>query len=219
MTRLGTGVYVKTATNGTQTYYYTNLSEAQKFNPALTAANSRYAYSANDYQILGHNTPDWSLGMQNTFRYKAFDLGIFAYFRWGQMINYVMPGWYQPQGFATNASPSRTIPEHFNYWTPENPSNDFPVMDYLSTSSLAGFSGLTYVDGSFFKLKNITLGYTLPASTTKKASIQRLRVYATITNPLIIAKSHLLKEYDPEMNGSLEYPLTRQIVGGLNVTF
>jgi hypothetical protein len=36
---------------------------------------------------------------------------------------------------------------------------------------------------------------------------------------LIIAKSHLIKDYDPEMNGTLEYPLTRQIVAGLNVTF
>ena len=131
-----------------------------------------------------------------------------------------MPGWYQPSGFATNASPSRTFPEYFNYWTPENPSNDFPVMNYLSTtSSMTGFSGLSYLDGSFFKIKNITLGYTLPANLLKRVSIQRLRVYATITNPLIYAKSHLIKQYDPEMNGSLEYPLTKQVVAGLNLTF
>jgi hypothetical protein len=117
MAKVATGVYVKTATDGTQTYYYTNLPDAQKFNPNLTAASSKYSYSANDYQILGHNTPDWSLGIQNVFRYKDFDLNIHVYFRWGQMINYVMPGWYQPNGFATNASPSRTIPENFNYWT------------------------------------------------------------------------------------------------------
>ena len=93
-------------------------------------------------------------------------------------------------------------------------------MNYLSTSStISGFSGLTYVDGSFFKIKNITLGYTLPANLLKKASIQRLRVYATMTNPLIIAKSHLIKDYDPEMNGVLDYPLTKQVVAGLNVTF
>ena len=220
MTKLGTGVYVKEAANGTKTYYYTNLADAQKFDPSLTAATSKYSYSANDYQILGHNTPDWSLGFQNVFRYKGFDLTIFAYLRWGQMINYVMPGWYQPNGFATNASPSRTFPEYFNYWTPENPSNDFPAMNYLSTSStITGFSGLTYVDGSFFKIKNITLGYTLPANLMKRASIQRLRIYATITNPVIVAKSHLIKQYDPEMNGSLEYPLTRQAVAGLNLTF
>jgi len=220
MSHLATGVFVKTATDGTQTYYYTNLADAQKFNPNLTAATSKYSYSANDYEILGHNSPNWSLGIQNQFRYKSFDLTIYAYFRWGQMINYNMLGWYQPNGFATNASPSRTIPVYFNYWTPENPSNDFPAMNYqYSTSTISGFSGLTYVDGSFFKLKNITLGYTLPAAASKRASIQKLRVYATITNPLVIAKSHLLKQYDPEMNGELSYPLTRQIVGGLNLTF
>ena len=131
-----------------------------------------------------------------------------------------MPGWYQPNGLATNASPSRTFPTYFNYWTPENPSNDFPAMNYLSTSStIAGFSGLTYVDGSFFKIKNITLGYTLEPNLLKKVSIQRLRMYATMTNPLIIAKSHLIKDYDPEMNGVLDYPLTKQVVVGLNVTF
>ena len=219
MTRAGTGVFVKTAADGTQTYYYANLAEAQKYNPALTAANAKYSYSANDYQILGHNNPNWSLGIQNGFKYKSFDLTVFAYFRWGQMINYVMPGWYQPTTFATNASPSRTFPGYFNYWTPENPSNDFPVLNFQNSNNTAGFSGLTYVDGSFFKIKNISLGYTLPARTTKRIAIQRLRVYATITNPLIIAKSHLINQYDPEMNGSLEYPLTRQIVGGLNVTF
>jgi hypothetical protein len=220
MTQLAQGVYMKQAADGTKTYYYNNLAEAQKFNPALTAATSRYTYSNNDFQILGHNSPDWSLGVQNGFKYKSFDLTVYAYFRWGQMINYVMPGWYQPNGFATNASPSRTIPEHFNYWTPENPSNDFPVMNYLATSSsMTGFSGLTYVDGSFFKIKNITLGYTLPADLGRRLSIQRLRVYGTITNPLIVAKNHLLKQYDPEMNGVLDYPLTKQAVVGLNVTF
>lgn len=220
MTQVATGVYVKEAADGTKTYYYNNLADAQKINPSLTAASAKYTYSANDYQILGHNSPSWSLGFQNGFKYKNIDLSIYAYFRWGQMINYNMLGWYQPNGFATNASPSRTIPEYFNYWTPENPSNDFPAMNYLSTSStIAGFSGLTYVDGSFFKIKNITLGYTLPSGIARRASIQKLRLYGTVTNPLIVAKSRLIKQYDPEMNGELSYPLTKQVVAGLNITF
>ena len=220
MSRLQEGVYVKVAANGTKSYYYNNLADAQKYDPSLTAASSRYTYSANDFQILGQNTPKWSLGVQNTFRYKNFDLSVFAYFRWGQMINYVMPGWYQPSAFATNASPSRTFPEYFNYWTPENPSNDFPVMNYLmGPSNFTGFAGLNYIDGSFFKIKNISLGYTLPANISKKASIQKFRVYATLTNPVIVAKSHLIKGYDPEMNGVLDYPLTKQFVAGLNITF
>ncbi|MBO9617521.1 MAG: TonB-dependent receptor [Niabella sp.] len=220
MTRLDNGVYVKTAADGTQTYYYNDLTAAQKYNSSLTAANSKYSYSANDYQVLGHNSPDWSLGFQNGFKYKNIDLTVYAYFRWGQMINYNMLGWYQPSGFATNASPSRTIPEYFNYWTPENPTNDFPVMNYqATTSSMTGFAGLSYVDGSFFKIKNITIGYTLPSNLIKKLALQKFRLYGTITNPVVLAKSPLLKQYDPEMNGVLSYPLTKQVVLGLNVTF
>lgn len=223
MTRLAEGVYMKetgTGDNITRRYYYTNLAEAQKFDPSLTAANSKYTYSNNDYQVLGSNVPKWSLGFQNSFKYKNLDLGIYMYMRWGQMINYSMMGWYQPNAFAVNASPSRTFPASFNYWTPTNPSNDFPVMNYnYGASQFLGFSGLNYVDGSFLKIKNITLGYTLPANISKKASIEKLRLYGTVTNPVIIARSHLLKEYDPEMNGSLEYPLTKQVVLGLNITF
>lgn len=219
MTKAATGVYVKDV-NGVKAYYYTNLADAQKINPALTLASAKYAYSANDYQILGHTSPNWSLGFQNTFQYKGFDLTIYAYARWGQMINYNMLGWYQPNGFATNASPSRTFPEYFNYWTPDNPSNYFPVMNYqASASTLTGFSGLTYVDGSFVKIKNITLGYVLPTKLLGKMSMQRFRLYGTITNPLVIAKSPLIKQYDPEMGGELSYPLTKQVVVGLNVTF
>jgi TonB-linked SusC/RagA family outer membrane protein len=219
ITRLAEGVYSKTATDGTVSYYYTDLAAAQKFNSSLTDATSIYKYSSNDYQILGHNSPNWSLGFQNRFSYKNWELSVYSYFRWGQMISYNMMGWYQPNGFATNASPSRTIPVNFNYWTPTNPSNDFPVMDYQATSStMTGFSGLNYVDGSFFKIKNITLSYNMPTSITKRIALQRFRVYATITNPLIITKSKVLKNYDPEMNGELSYPLTKQIVMGLNVT-
>ena len=47
----------------------------------------------------------------------------------------------------------------------------------------------------------------------------KCRLYATITNPLTVAKSHLLKDYDPEMNGALKYPLSKQLVFGVNVSF
>lgn len=205
MKRIGEGVYVKTNNDGTETEY---------------TADSKYSYSSNDYQVLGHNSPDWTMGFQNGFRYKDFDLSIYAFFRWGQTIDYNMLGWYQPNTLTTNASPSRTFPAYFNYWTPTNPSNDFPVMDYTASSStMTGFRGLNFVDGSFFKLKNVTLGYTLPKTLSKKLSIDKFRVYGTVTNLLVISKSHLIKDYDPEMNGSLQYPLTKQLVVGLNITF
>ena len=193
--------------------YYTKV-DADGVEQTYNAENP-YTTSANDYQVLGHNSPDWSLGLQNTLKYKNFDLSIYMYMRWGQMIKYDMLTEYDPTG-------RDNYPTYFNVWSETNPSNDFPAMDASISNKLAyypGFSSLAYVDGSFFKIKNITLGYSLPTKLQKKLGLTNLRVYGTITNPLIIRKSHLLKDYDPEMNGSYDFPLTRQLVFGLNVSF
>ncbi len=74
------------------------------------------------------------------------------------------------------------------------------------------------VDGSFFKIKNVTLGYSLPQSWLKNVFMERLRVYFTAYNPLIVAKG-LLKDTDPETNGSDSFPTYREFVFGVNVTF
>jgi TonB-linked SusC/RagA family outer membrane protein len=192
------GTFYKLNDNGEKVYY---------------TAEKQYAYSDADYQILGHNSPDWTLGFQNSFTYKDFDLTVFTYFRWGQMIKYSMLGSYDPTG-------KKNFPTYFNYWTEDNPSNDFPAINAnRSLDSYTGYYALQYVDGSFVKIKNITLGYTLPKSLLQKAAINKCRFYATITNPFVFAKSSLLKDYDPEMNGSLNYPLTKQMVFGVNLSF
>ena len=79
-------------------------------------------------------------------------------------------------------------------------------------------SSLAYQEGSFFKIKNITLGYTLPKVACNKMRIQNLRLYGTLTNPLVHATNKMLKDYDPEMNGQLNNPLTKQLVFGLSLT-
>lgn len=193
--------------------YYTK-NDAEGVEHRYDASNP-YALSADDYQVIGHNSPDWSLGFQNTFKYKDFDLSIYMYMRWGQMINYKMLTNYDPTG-------KNNYPEYFNVWSENNPSNDFPAMNASISDKLSyypGFAALSYVDGSFFKIKNITLGYTLPTNICKRLGLSNLRVYGTITNPLIVSKSHLLKDYDPEMNGNYNYPLTKQLVFGLNIAF
>lgn len=168
-----------------------------------------------DQQVLGHPSPDWTMGLKNTFTYKGFDLSIYLYWRYGQTIDYSMLGRY-----STGASSN--FPTYFDYATPEtlDRSHTYPLMTTTKTfSTITGSRGVCYVDGSFFKVKNITLGYTLPKSVLKSIGIQSLRVYGTITNPLVFAKSSLLKDYDPEMAGNLDYPLTKQMVFGVNVSF
>lgn len=192
-------------------YYTKNVDGEEK---VYNAANP-YEISSADMQVIGHNSPDWSLGFQNNFKYKNFDLSIYMYMRWGQMIKYSLLTDYDPTGV-------NNYPTYFNVWSETNPSNDFPAMNASITDKLSyynGFAARAYVDGSFFKIKNITLGYTLPSKLCKSLGIANFRLYGTITNPLIVAKSHLLKDYDPEMNGSFNYPLTKQLVFGLNLSF
>lgn len=201
MHRVSEGVWEKTYTleDGT---VETNQYDAE--NP--------YSVNANDRQILGHNTPDWQLGFQNSFTWKSFDLSIYMYFRHGQMFYYDPITWYSSSG--------GNFPAHFNYWTKDNPSNDFPALDATRNwKSDEYYTSHAYVDGSFFKIKNITLGYTLPVSACRKIGISNLRVYGTITNPLVHANNKLLKGYDPEMNGKLDFPLTKQVVCGLSLSF
>ncbi len=177
--------------------------------------DNKYIVSENDKQVVGHNSPDWTAGLKNTLTYKNFDLTIYMFWRFGQMIDYELIGAYEP-------NVGRNQPTHFDYWTQATGESNhyFPALNsQMNRIDYYGYSGLSIVDGSFFKIKNITLGYTLPTNMAKKIGIENLRVYGTITNPLIIAKSDLLKGYDPEMNGSMSYPLTKQLVFGVNLTF
>ncbi len=174
-------------------------------------AEKPYLMSAVDKQMIGHASPDWSFGFQNTFTYKWFDLSIYMYGRFGQMMYYDPLVWYSSSG--------GNFPDYFNYWTPENPSNDFPSLNSTRNWKEDGYTARAFVDGSFFKIKNITLGYTLGKKACSKIGLKNFRVYATITNPLVVAKSHLIKDYDPEMNGSLDFPLTKQLVFGVNLSF
>ena len=203
MTKVSDGVYEKS--------YPKELDEDGKPLTRRFDAENPYTPGDNDRIMLGHNTPDWSLGFQNRFSYKAFDLSIYMYWRHGQMIGYDPILWYSSGGGA--------FPSHFNYWTSTNPSNDFPALDNTRDwKQDSWYSAKKYQDGSFFKIKNITLGFTLPRSVCDRISIRGLRLYTTITNPLVHASNPLLKNYDPEMNGSLDFPLTKQLVVGLNLS-
>jgi TonB-linked SusC/RagA family outer membrane protein len=165
-----------------------------------------------DRTYLGSVVPKWSLGFQNTFSYKGFDLGIYMIVRWGQMINAEFMGRYNPDGTGNGLA-------FMDYWTPENGSNDFPRPSKSPLSSYAGYQSLNFVDGSFIKIKNVTFGYTFPKSITEKIKLGSLRLYATGSNLFTFTKSHLLKNYDPERGGETDDPLTRQFVFGLNVGF
>ena len=76
-----------------------------------------------------------------------------------------------------------------------------------------------YIDVSYFKIRNISIGYSLPSNALKAIGVSKLRFYATASNPFTIAKSHLLKNYDPERGGDEKMPLSKQIIMGVNLNF
>lgn len=169
--------------------------------------------TAADRQYLGSRSPKWTGGLNNSISYKGFDLNVYMLLRWGQMIDAEFLGRFDPSGVSNS-------PVNLDYWTPENPSNDFPrpkkdgkLYDYY------GYMSLNYIDGSYFKIKNLSLGYTLPSKLTNQFGISKFRLYATASNLFTASKSHLIQNYDPERGGSETMPLTKQLVFGFNLNF
>ncbi|UEG54153.1 TonB-dependent receptor [Mucilaginibacter daejeonensis] len=168
----------------------------------------------NDRTVIGHQQPRWYGGLQNTFTYKGFDLNVFLMARYGQTVKGEFIGRYNPSG-DTNG------PANFDYWTINNPSNDFPRPGRGNLSNLYPntYTSLLYIDGSFLKIKNVSLGYTLPKSVTDRLKVATLRFYATGSNLFTYAKNPLLRDYDPERGGAESSPLSRQLVFGVNLDF
>lgn len=163
----------------------------------------------NDRVILGSEVPDFVMGMNNTFRYKDFDLRVFMYWRQGQTLHAEAAGY---GSFRNQGDPGLK----FNYWTEDNPTNDFPRPEKSFSSSDPRLESLGYVDGSYLKIKEITLGYSLPKTWISKINTSKVRVYCSLKN--FFTFSHF-DNYDPERGGSLSYPMTKQAVFGLNVEF
>jgi len=177
-------------------------------------AQGKHSYGADDKEILGSGVPKWTGGIQNTFTYGNFDLVLLITGRWGQMIASEMITRYDPTTGTGNS------PDDIDYWTPENTGAYLPRPGiHSSTSGYIGFDALKYVDGSFLKLRNVTLGYSFTEKLISRWHMHKLRAYFTANNPYIYTKSKLLKYQDPETNGSDNFPLTKQFVIGLNVTF
>ena len=160
-----------------------------------------------DRIVLGTPQPKWSGSLINTFRLFNFDLTVNIFARWGQMLNAGAYA-YDPRMYDN----MRAV----DYWTPENPTNAYPRYD-ASRAELPFESTLRYVDGSFIKLKNVTLGYSLSPRLMARSRFNTVRLYFSARNPAILY-SNLVEGLDPERNGSISFPLARVFMLGLDLT-
>lgn len=169
-----------------------------------------YSIDEQDFVILGTPSPDWTAGMNNTFVYKNFDLSVYMYAEIGGLYSddftYMFSAWDN---------------EHWNkldlpYWTPENRNNKYPAVGAQSYNTQV----LGLVSGTFLKIQNITLGYTLPERIARKLRMQSARAYVSVQNPFTFTA---YRGSDPEVIGENVYtqlslyPMT--FTFGLNLKF
>ena len=176
--------------------------------------NNDKKIDANDRVVLGSQQPDWSGGMTQRFSWKGIDLSIVAFARVGNMVK---SDFYQNYNTLFGRYNNLDI----NYWTPANPTNDFPRPN-RNQERPNNYTTLSYFDGSFFKIRNIGVGYNLPKSLMDRWKMQALRVSVDVKQPLIIAPyRQKYKGIDPEdVNTiSVDAPATWMLQFGLNATF
>ena len=171
--------------------------------------------TADDRTNIGNGTPDWTYGLNLNADWKGFDFNIFFQ---GVAGNEVFDGTFRSDVSSGNY-PSWML----GRWTGEGTSNKYPRLA-LGDDTNWQVSDLYVCDGSYFRLKNITLGYTLPQNLTRKVCIERLRVYVQAEN---LATWTKYWGFDPEISSGATslgvdrgiYPQARTFTIGANISF
>ena len=174
--------------------YWKNTTDSEG-NVTGRELTSNFA-EANQYE-MGDALPDMTGGLRTTFRWKGLDLNIQTAFQiGGKQWDGASANMYDPgrAGFAVSDDLIR------NTWTPENPNAEFPMLMYGGTWQFpASNVNALYRDASYFSLKNLNIGYTLPQKWTSKLSIESIRVFFNADN-LCFVSAH--DGFDPRMGFS-----------------
>lgn len=201
--------------------YFSNENNTQPGMPKYKDMNGDGVIDTNDRTMIGRGLPIHTGGFTNDFEYKGFDLSIFFQWSYGNdVLN-------ANRLFFENVNNSRNLNQYASYanrWTPDNPTSDIPVAKNSSSNKVV--SSRVIEDGSFLRLKTLSLGYTLPKNVIKKWGISTARVYVAGQNLWTISG---YSGYDPEVsirNSALTpgldysaYPRAYAINFGVNLGF
>ena len=187
-------------------------------NPLFEDLDGDGKVSDGDLTYIGDAIPDFTYGLTLTAAYKGIDLTVFGT---GSHGNKIFNCINRPDYAASNR-----LKEVFydNRWTVDNPNGTVPRAGANDMDKYATSSALVY-DGSFFKIKQIQLGYTLPTNLTKKVYMQNVRAYVSLDDFFTFTKYPGLdpetctQEYNCPGLDKGNYPNMRKLVLGLSVTF
>lgn len=170
---------------------------------------------ANDRTFIGDPTPNWTFGFTVNLEWNNFDALIFGQ---GVAGNKVFQGLRRLDINNANYS-TRAL----GRWTGEGSSNDFPrLTDADANNNFTNPSEFYLEDGSYFRLKTVQIGYSLPRTLSNRIGLQKIRLYAMAENLMTFTK---YTGFDPEIGGGIMsidrgiYPQARSYMFGLNVAF
>lgn len=199
---------------------FSGESNTQPGMPKYKDINGDGVVDANDKTVIGRGAPIHTGGFTNDFSYRGVDLSIFFQWSYGNDI-------LNANRLFFEQTSSRNTNQYASYagrWTPQNPTSDIPSS--AQTSSKNVISSRVIEDGSYLRLKAVTLGYTFPKKLLTKARISNLRIYLAAQNLWTWTN---YSGYDPEVsirNSPLTpgidysaYPRAFTVSFGLNLAF
>ncbi|HYG37999.1 MAG TPA: TonB-dependent receptor [Cytophagales bacterium] len=168
-----------------------------------------------DRTFIGNPNPKFIFAMNNTFAYKGIDLSIFLQGVSGNDIFNANRIWQEGMAVAQNQTTAT-----LDRWQGEGTSTSMPRAVYNDPNKNTRVSDRFIEDGSYFRIKNISIGYTIPQEISKRFKVSSLRIYASGQN-LYTFTSYT--GFDPEVGVSgidnSVYPVTRTYSVGMNLSF
>jgi len=193
--------------------------------------------TAKDRQIVGNALPKYTGGLNNNISYRSVDLGFFFYFQQGNKIMNMNDFFMIHGGTQANIG---FVPRQLERWQKAGDKTDIPRLTTFSANpdqnggaannyggNVASLSSRYLENGSFFRLKTLSLGYTLPLGAIRRLGLSNARAYVQATNVFTVTKYRGL---DPEVSSQSNnqntagydwatVPQARTVQVGLNVTF
>lgn len=166
-----------------------------------------------DMSIIGNSTPRYSYGLRANVEWKGFDLDLFFQGVGKRDV------WMSTLYYLTQYSNEWVgIPKAaMDYWSPENPDAFFPRPIISGAADVTSVQSRFLQNGAYVRLKQLTLGYSVPGSLIQNVGLDRIRLFVTGSNLWTLTK--MIEISDPELPGPSSYPLYRSFSLGANISF
>lgn len=166
-----------------------------------------------DQTIIGNSTPRYSYGFRLDADWKGFDIAIFFQGVGKRQV------WPSGMFFLNHYGDQWAVPQKFNvdYWTPENTDAFFPKARLSNVGDVRATQSYFLQNAAYLRLKQLTIGYSLPNRIIEKAGLSMVRIYFAGSN--LWTKTKMLPVFDPEGTSTNMYPLLKSYSLGLNINF